>query len=75
MAELGVQPHILEAILNHASGHKAGIAGVYNRAAYSDEKRAALDLWGKHVQTLVEDDKHGSVHRIVKFPTRAGKRT
>jgi hypothetical protein len=32
-------------VLNHVSGHKAGVAGVYNRASYAAEKRAALDLW------------------------------
>jgi integrase len=53
MAELGVQPHIVEAVLNHASGHKAGIAGVYNRAAYVDEKTAALALWAKYVDRLI----------------------
>jgi integrase len=53
MAELGVQPHIVEAVLNHASGHKAGIAGVYNRAAYVDEKTAALALWAKHIDRLI----------------------
>src|SRR5262249_44184762 len=30
MAELGVLPHIVEAVLNHVSGHKGGVAGVYN---------------------------------------------
>jgi len=25
---LGVLPHIVEAILNHVSGHRAGVAGV-----------------------------------------------
>ena len=53
MADLGVQPHIIEAILNHVSGHKAGVAGVYNRSTYAAEKRAALDLWGTHVQMLL----------------------
>jgi integrase len=28
MADLGVQPHIIEEILNHRGGHKAGIAGL-----------------------------------------------
>jgi integrase len=45
MAELKVQPHIIEAVLNHQSGHKAGVAGVYNRARYSDEMREALQRW------------------------------
>jgi integrase len=53
MADLGVQPHIIEAVLNHISGHKSGVAGIYNRSTYAAEKRAALDLWGSRVQTLL----------------------
>ena len=45
MAELGVQPHVIEAVVNHVSGHKAGVAGVYNRATYAVEKREALERW------------------------------
>src|SRR5262249_30181717 len=59
MAKLCVQPHIIQAVLNHVSGHKAGVAGVYNRSSYAAEKRIALDLWGKHVQALVEGDRSG----------------
>jgi integrase len=51
--DLGVLPHIIEAILNHVSGHKGGVAGIYNRATYAAEKRAALDVWGNHLQTLL----------------------
>src|SRR5215218_5756951 len=35
LAELGVQPHVIEAVLSHVSGHKAGVAGIYNRALYA----------------------------------------
>jgi len=49
LGDIGVLPHVVEAILNHVSGHKAGVAGVYNRAAYAAEKRTALDLWAVHV--------------------------
>jgi hypothetical protein len=52
MARLGVQPHIIESILNHMSGFRAGVAGTYNREPYEAEKRAALDLWGKHISKL-----------------------
>ena len=52
MGDLGIQPHIVEAVLNHISGSKAGVAGIYNRAAYGPEKRAALVLWAKHVERL-----------------------
>ena len=54
MAELGVQPHIVEAVLNHVSGHKGGVAGIYNRATYDKEKRGALNLWAEHVLATVE---------------------
>jgi integrase len=54
LGHLGVQPHIIEQILNHQSGHKAGVAGVYNKSPYANEVRNALALWADHVRTLVE---------------------
>jgi integrase len=53
-AEIGVAPHIIEAVLNHVSGHKRGVAGTYNRATYEPQKRAALDGWADHLRDLVE---------------------
>jgi integrase len=41
------QPHIIEAIVNHISGHRGGIAGIYNRAVYMDERRRALEAWAR----------------------------
>jgi integrase len=55
MAEIGIPPHIVEACLNHISGAKASVAGVYNRAAYSAEKKVALERWAAHIQGLVTD--------------------
>ncbi|MCJ2015235.1 tyrosine-type recombinase/integrase [Methylobacterium sp. J-076] len=52
MGDLGVLPHVVEAVLNHVSGTKAGVAGVYNYALYNPEKRAALDLWARHLAAL-----------------------
>ena len=46
-----VEPHIAERVLNHA---QPGIAGVYDRFAYLDEKRAALEKWGEHLQAIIE---------------------
>jgi integrase len=54
MADLGVLPHVIEAVLNHVSGHKAGVAGIYNRALYPNEKRQALDLWAAHIEALLD---------------------
>ena len=50
MAEIGVLPHIVEAVLNHVAGHKGGIAGVYNRAKYTDDMRSALQRWGDWIE-------------------------
>jgi integrase len=52
MAELGVLPHIIETVLNHVSGHKAGVAGIYNRARHEPEMREALERWSNHVETI-----------------------
>jgi integrase len=57
MAELGVQPHVIEAVLNHVSGHKSGVAGIYNRATYDKEKREALNLWAEHLLAVIEGRK------------------
>jgi integrase len=46
-------PHIIEACINHVSGHKGGVAGIYNRALYSEEKSSAFEAWGKLVAGLV----------------------
>jgi integrase len=53
MAEIGIEPHIVEAVLNHVSGHKASVAGIYNRAAYAEQKKAALLRWSQHIDGLV----------------------
>jgi integrase len=62
--ELGVQPHIIEAVLNHVSGHKAGVAGIYNRATYEKEKRQALNIWGEHLGAVVS----GECGKVVVMP-------
>ena len=57
MADLGIAPHVIEAVLNHHGGHRAGVAGIYNRSSYEREVRAALALWADHVRALVEGGK------------------
>ena len=53
MGDAGVQPHIIEAVINHVSGDKAGVAGVYNRSTYENEKRTALDALGNYIKVAV----------------------
>jgi integrase len=52
MAELDVQPHVIETTLNHASGHKAGVAGIYNRSKLIEPMRRALQLWADHLDQI-----------------------
>ncbi|WP_455475306.1 tyrosine-type recombinase/integrase [Bartonella sp. B17] len=52
MARLGVHPHVVEAVLNHVSGAMAGVAGIYNRHGYYNEKKEALQIWAQHIDEL-----------------------
>jgi integrase len=64
MAELGTAPHIIEAVLNHVGGHKAGVAGIYNRASYEPQKRIALEKWAAHVEALVSGKRAATVVKL-----------
>lgn len=52
--KLGVAPHIVEACLGHSGTFRSGIAAIYNRSSYRNEKRRALELWAEHLRTLIE---------------------
>jgi integrase len=67
MADLDVEPHIIEAVLNHYSGHRSGTAGIYNRAKYARQIHSALNLWDDHLRSLVE----GGARKIVRFQQSA----
>jgi integrase len=53
MARLNIPPHVVDKVLNHASGTIRGVAAVYNRFEYLEERRAALEAWGRYVANLV----------------------
>jgi integrase len=52
MAEAGVPPHVLAAILNHSQKGIQGITSIYNKFKYLPERRQALEDWGKRVLAL-----------------------
>jgi integrase len=60
MAEIGIAPHIIEAIVNHLSGHTGRIAGIYNHAAYREPKRVALQTWADWLEDLVRGREPGA---------------
>jgi integrase len=55
LAELGVRGDVIELAVNHVSGHRGGIAGVYNRSELMPDRRAAMERWSAHVEGLVTD--------------------
>jgi integrase len=67
MCDIGVPPHVVEQILNHQSGHRAGVAGVYNKSPYEREVRSALALWHDHIRMLVE----GGERKVLPYPQGA----
>jgi len=54
LQRLGVRLEVTEQVLNHVSGSRAGIVGIYQRHDFANEKRAALEAWGEHVEAIVE---------------------
>jgi integrase len=46
-------PHVVEMLVNHISGHKGGVAGVYDKAQHLSERRRALNSWGAHIAALM----------------------
>ncbi|HEX3943325.1 MAG TPA: tyrosine-type recombinase/integrase [Rhizomicrobium sp.] len=53
LQRLGVRIEVIEALLNHISGSRAGIVGVYQRYDYRQEMREAVQKWEQHIQALL----------------------
>ncbi|MEI6641923.1 MAG: integrase arm-type DNA-binding domain-containing protein [Novosphingobium sp.] len=53
LQRLGVRLEVTEAVLNHISGSRSGIVGIYQRHNWKDEKRAALEAWATHVDRVL----------------------
>jgi integrase len=64
--DLRIAPNIIEAIINHVSGTRAGVAGVYNRALYLDERRAALNAWADYVLQVVGEVSANNVVELAR---------
>jgi len=61
--KLGVAPHVVEAVVNHMSGlAKAGVAGVYNRALYFEERKRALLNWASYLRDLSDRNRSHEVY-------------
>lgn len=66
MNDIGILPHVIEATVNHVSGTRGGVAGIYNRSLLLPERRAALERWAAHVEGLVS----GTTAKVVPISKR-----
>lgn len=65
--DLNTPPHIVEAVLGHVGGHKSGVAGRYNWAAYKAQIRSALATWEDYVRSIVE----GGERKVLVLPQQS----
>jgi integrase len=66
MAEIGVGPHVIEAVLGHTGGIIRGVARTYNRFDYVSEQRQALTAWSRKLGEIVTGEKPANVVELVK---------
>jgi integrase len=66
LCDIGIEPHVVEQILNHQSGHRGGIVGVYNRSKYERAVQNAVAMWDRHLRALI--DGRGDERNVVTFP-------
>jgi integrase len=74
LQRLGVRLEVIEAVLNHVSGSRAGIVGVYERHGWEEEKSAALKAWAKHVLQLAEEKDGEDNAAVPDLRREAGRR-
>lgn len=55
LQRIGIRFEVTEAILNHVSGARSGVAGVYQRHDWAEEKREALERWDQALSRLVTE--------------------
>jgi integrase len=66
MVELGVPPHVVEQVVNHVSGTRASVAGVYNRSQILPERKAALERWAAHIESIVSGKPVQNILRLTE---------
>jgi len=53
LAKMGIPPQVADKVLNHVQGTIKGVAAVYNRHGYLDERRDALEAWANRLDQII----------------------
>jgi integrase len=64
LQKLGVRLEVTEAVLNHVSGSRKGIIGVYQKYTWDVEKVDALQRWGDRVEAIVSGRVTGNIVKL-----------
>jgi hypothetical protein len=64
MANIGVEPFVVERILNHSGGKKIEL--IYNKSRYTNETAGALARWDQHLADVIAD----RVPKVSSLPKR-----
>ncbi|NKJ02877.1 site-specific integrase [Novosphingobium sp. SG707] len=72
LQRLGTRFEVTEAVLNHVSGAKSGVAGIYQRHDWAEEKRTALEAWARHIAAIVTPAEETNVVPIGSAKQSAG---
>jgi integrase len=54
LQKLGTRFEVTEAVLNHISGSRSGVAGIYQQHDWKEEKRTALEAWARNVAAILK---------------------
>jgi integrase len=66
LAGLGTNLPVIERCLNHVSGSFSGIVAVYQKYNFADEMRAAMDAWGRRIESLTNPDEASNVIELAR---------
>src|SRR5262249_33252426 len=67
MCDIGIEPHVVEQILNHQSGHKRGVVGIYNKSKEPRAVENAVAAWDRPLRALIAggDEKQ---RKVIAYP-------
>jgi integrase-like protein len=67
LQRLGVGLQVIESVLGHIGGSRAGVVGVYQRHRFDAEKRSALEAWAREIERIA-----GSKRALTAEPLTMG---